>query len=311
MSEPAEAREHSADTNYSLSEVEKAHAQALLSLAAIAPGLSEAELRVCLYLVTIQHPRFHTVRASSRAIAEATRLERKNARRAIDSLTRRNLIATRQGGGTLASAYRLNFTQTVCLGGVFSTPPVQQLLPGVGSQQPHMHEPLPEGVGFSRPHQSGPQAPLDIDVTTDSIVDRTLQARPNRFQTSEIAAVRGFAYKWLTLQRGQANAGPPDEIVCAQIATAAGGAGRACDWIRDHQHDYQAENCAYLVSALLQQLHGIAPPTVRRRRAELRVVAKKKAPAAIEPTAEPTSQPDLEFSHDLIRQAIAASKSIR
>ncbi len=44
-------------------------AQAFRSLAALAPGLSEAELRLALYLASIQDPATHTAKASSRQIA--------------------------------------------------------------------------------------------------------------------------------------------------------------------------------------------------------------------------------------------------
>ena len=63
--------------------------QALRSLIALAPGLTEAELKVCLYLAGIQDPEHHSCRASSREIAEKTRLARANVVRAIDTLNAR------------------------------------------------------------------------------------------------------------------------------------------------------------------------------------------------------------------------------
>lgn len=50
----------------------KNRAAALLSLAVIAPGLSEAELRTALYLASIADPLQATAAASSRQIAQAT-----------------------------------------------------------------------------------------------------------------------------------------------------------------------------------------------------------------------------------------------
>jgi hypothetical protein len=280
------------NTCYSLSEVESAAAQALGALAAIAPGLSEAELRVAIYLISIQDPQHHTCRASSRQIAEATRVARSNVKRAIDSLTRRSLIATREGNATTTSAYRLNFTQAVTIrGGLTAGPPLQLNLSGVGSQQAHPSEPV---------------FPLDIDKDFDSIIDRTLTARPQHFQRSHLDAVKSYAFKWLTLQRGKANAAPPDDTTCAQILTAAGSLPNAIDWILQHLTDRQAETCMYLVSALLQQLHGIAPPTVKRRRAELRAVTRRGEPAEAAP--EPTQQ---EFPEEMLHQAIAGVKNFR
>lgn len=113
-----------------LSEVAQAHAQALLSLAALALGLGEAELRVAVYLALIADPLDHTSKASSRRIAEATRLGRRAVQRAVDSLTRRCLVTTRQGTATKPSGYLLNFTQTVALApGVAGTPPVRTSCP--------------------------------------------------------------------------------------------------------------------------------------------------------------------------------------
>jgi hypothetical protein len=167
------------------------------------------------------------------------------------------------------------------------------------------------GVASQQGHPSEPDSALDIEKY-DSILDRTLTARPQHFQRSELDAVKGYAYKWLTLQRGRANAPPPDDIVAAQIATAAGGAARAIDWIRDHLQDRQAENCAYLVSALLQQLHSIAPPTVRRRRAELRVVRRGSESSAKDGSEAHTSrQPKPDLSDSLLKQAVANCKTLR
>jgi len=220
--------------------------------------------------------------ASSRQLAEATRLERKHVRHAIETLTQRCLLATRKGSGKQPSAYLLNFMGTVQLpSGVLRTPLQQTALPLEGSQGPHTHEPLGLVEGSSRPHPSEPRGPLDIDTPDiePSALDRVLKARPRQFQHAELAQVRGYAYKWLLMQRGQQHAQPPDEHVCARLIAAAGGAGAACDWIRDHLQDHQSETCEYLVVSMLQKIHGIAPPTVARRRAQLRAVAKA-APGA-------------------------------
>lgn len=260
-------------------------AQALLSLAALAPGLSEAELRVCIYLASIQDPHHHSAQASSRQITEATRLARANVQRAIDSLTRRCLIATRQGGGQRASTYLLNFTQTAALSTGLTARPLPQATLDL----------QPQEVASYQGHQSGPQPPLDIDVNPDSILDRVLTARPQHFQAGQLDQVRRYAYKWLLLQKGQSNAPPPDPLLCAQILTAAGSAIAACNFIVDHLQDRQAENCQYLVSWLLQKKHGIAPPTVKRRRAQLRLVGKGYT----------------DFAADLVTEAAAGVKKLR
>lgn len=265
-------------------------AQALSSLAVIAPGLSEAELRVALYLATIQDPHHHSAQASSRQIAEATRVARANVQRALDSLARRLLIATRPGSATAAAAYRLNFTQTTALGGgLTARPPLQPELPGVASQQGH---------------PSAPPPALDIDIDDSTILDRVLTARPQHFQGSELATVRSYAYKWLSLQRGQTNAHPPDDQTAAQLATAAGSVSNAIAFVLDNLQDRQATNCQYLVSMALQKIHGIAPPVVKRRRAQLRVVSRTQ-PAA------PDQDPDFTQQTFETIGAIAKQKAIR
>jgi hypothetical protein len=269
-------------------------AQAFRSLAALAPGLSEAELRTCLHLASIQDPVHHSVRASSRDIAEATRLARANVVRAIDSLNRKCLITTRQGGGQTASAHLLNWVQTTPIstkGSGLTARPLAQTTLDLQAAEWSRSE-------TTSPSHNGPS----ISIDSDSILDRVLTARPQHFQKSQLEAVKGYAYKWLLIQRGKQHAQPPDDHVCARLIAAAGGAVHACDWIRDHLADKQAETPEYLVRWMLEKIHGIPPHTARRRNAELRAV--QRTPAA----------PDAGDSTEDLQQQIAAiarSKSIR
>ena len=274
-------------------------AQAFRSLAAIAPGLSEAELKVAIHLAAIRDPATDTAKASSRDLAQATRLSRPSVQSALDTLTRRCLIATRTGSGALASRYRLNFLQTTPLSSG------QKFWPLAQTNLDLQPSERPEILATSRT-----TAPPSISITSDSILDRVLTARANQWPAPALDLVRRSAYKWLLLQRGMHNAQPPDLTLAAQLATAAGGCGTAETWIRDHLTDRQAENCGYLVSWMLQQLHGIAPPTIKRRRAELRAVAKTAAAtaAAIPDAPAPDTQ---EFTEDLLRQATAGVKKLR
>jgi hypothetical protein len=265
-------------------------------LVVIAPGLSEAELRTALYLASIQDPEHHTARASSRQIAEATRVSRSNIQRALDGLARRSLIATRQGSATAAAAYLLNWTQTTGFpGGLTAGPPPQLKLPGVASQQGH----------------PSARAEIDIDPISDSILDRVLTARPQHFQASELTTVRSYAYKWLLLQRGQENAQAPDEQLCAQIAAAAGSVNAAVNFIYDHMADRQAETAAYLVTWILQKLHGIAPAVLRRRRAELRLVGTADNPAPPSSADPAPAAADRQFAAHLVAQAVHGAKTFR
>jgi hypothetical protein len=286
MTDPDQSPPAPAGTDYSLSE---AAAQALNSLAAIAPGLTDAELRTCLYLATVQNPHTRTARASSRQIAAATRLARDSVQRALDSLARRCLIATRQGSATSPACHLLNWTQTTAFrGGPTIRPPVQPELPGVARPSGHPSQPL-----------------IDISMgSMDSLIDRVLTARPKQFERSQLDAVRGYAYKWLILQRGQHNAHAPDDFTVAQIITAAGGIARAVDWIRDNLQDRQAESCQYLVSMLLQRLHGITPAETKARRAQL------KARKATQATPDPETTQDEAYTEELVRTANLKVKNL-
>lgn len=67
-------------------------AQALWSLAAIAPRLGIAELRVAIHLATIADPRTHAAAPTERDIQQGTRVDRKNIRAVLRSLVKKHLI---------------------------------------------------------------------------------------------------------------------------------------------------------------------------------------------------------------------------
>lgn len=286
-------------------------AQALHSLAAIAPGLSEAELRVCIHLATIQNPQTHTAIASSREIADSTRLARSNVQRALDSLARRSLIATRQGTSTRPAAHLLNWTQTCAFPGGLTVGPPLQL------QLPEMHQEIPR-VALQQGHPSEPplHARADSDDLIDKrsidrsssqtpILDQVLTARPQHFQASQLQRLRGYAYKWLTLQRAQSSSPAPDDLTLAQIATAAGGVEPAISFILDNLRDRQATTCQYLVTMLLQKLHGVAPHSIRARRAQLHAVNRS------DPQPNATDKPGPDFAADLVAKLAAGAKTLR
>ena len=65
----------------------------------------------------------HTVRISSRKLAERTAVARSKVVPALDSLTARGLITTRQGTTKSASAYLVNALNTLQIGGPLTGPP--------------------------------------------------------------------------------------------------------------------------------------------------------------------------------------------
>jgi len=272
-------------------------ARALHAIAAIAPGLSEPELKVAIHLTKIRDRHHNTALASSREIAEATKVARSNVVRAIDSLNFKCHLSTRQGSGQKASAHRLNFLFiTAIASGPTVGPLAQTSLP---LQEPQW--------SYSETTSRDHNPPLDID-TSDSILDRVFTARPNTFQRSALESVRGHAYKWLLLQRGMQHAQPPDLVMAAQLATAAGGCAAAEDWIRTHLVDKQADNCGYLLSWMIHQLHGINATATRKRRREIHLAAKS-SPIGHTPT--PDAPADPEFQDSLVQQATARVKTLR
>ena len=93
------------------------------ALADIAPSLKEAELRVLLELLRRQERTKKAVKASSREIATDCKMGRSNVVLAIDALTTRGLITTRQGSATAPAVYQVNVHRTMKMGGPVTGPP--------------------------------------------------------------------------------------------------------------------------------------------------------------------------------------------
>jgi hypothetical protein len=130
----------------------------------------------------------------------------------------------------------------------------------------------------------------------DNPLDRILTARPQHFQRSHLDQIRGYAYKWLLLQRGRSQAPPPDDYVCARLIAAAGSPDAACSWILDHLQDYQAETCEYLVIWMMDKLHGFDRTTIKTRRAQLKLIRRRdrkdaELPAQLAELARAKSMP--------------------
>jgi hypothetical protein len=119
-------------------------------------------------------------------------------------------------------------------------------------------------------------------VNTDSIFDRTHATRPRHFRQSQLAAAARYGLKWLQLQRGQQNAQPPDPQTCAQLLTAAGGENGIMNFVLSYGKDYGADSCQYLLTMMLEKIHGIPPQAQKARRAQLRAVpaSEPKTPLA-------------------------------
>lgn len=129
---------------YSLPEV------LLQRIAELAPAIKETELRVLLHFAAHATPPEFTLRQSSRDIAKAIKQARSAVVRAIDLLTERKYITTRDGTGKKAAGYRLNIAHTIQMSGPFR-----------GPLQPEQVV-LQEDLVLFEDHSSGPfRGPLD------------------------------------------------------------------------------------------------------------------------------------------------------
>jgi hypothetical protein len=282
-----------------------------MSLAAVAPGLSEAELKVALHLASIEDPVHHGAKGSSRHIAKATRLSRSNVQRALDSLNRRFLITTREGTATRSSYHGLNFTQTTAFRGGLTAgpPPAQMALPGGPTAGPPVRATIPPdfaGVASQQGHPFEPVPLLDKDFDYE-LIDRVLTAKKADFPDQDIAAVRQAVHGYSVKLRGDHATHPPDDRIAAQILTAANG---NVDQVRNLIQDLwidrtvPGDKYGWYLAVVLQRWHGIRFHQVKTRSSYLKLVKAARRQSPPEPTQE-----NLEFAGDLVA-TLAKSKGM-
>ena len=170
---------------YSLSEA------LLKRIAELAPDLKETELRVLLHFAAHATAPEFTLRESSRDIAKAIKQARSAVQRAIDSLTARKYITTRDGTAQKAAGYRLNVALTIQMSGPLRGPLEDKqaaLQEGLALFEGHLVAPLeghytevsgpfrgplgpPSGpLGGPLPNKERPPARVDpTDLITDTI----------------------------------------------------------------------------------------------------------------------------------------------
>jgi hypothetical protein len=324
-------------TDYPLSEATNTAPQpsALARLATIAPTLKEAELRVLTCLTAAAEAAPHnTVTASSRMIANATRVARSAVQPALDSLAARGLITTSQGTATTPAAHQVNFLQTIVIGGPLAGPPPAQggLLPGppVALQpglplapqqgqggpltgppvalQPGLPLALQQGQGgpltgppTTRNQHDAPQrSAVDIEYDSSNTIDRVLRAKPKHFDADTITRARGWLHSYKAKFGRQPHPLAPDNAILAQFLAIA-------DWpaLEHVLYDLMAErkepgaSYAWFVSVALQRIHGIAPTSLQARRQQLKLI-------------KPTEDTDgRQFRDDLVRSIAAGVKGMR
>jgi hypothetical protein len=272
------------------------------TLADLAPTLKEAELRVLLELSRRQLASPDGIRASGRDLATACKCGRRNVQYALDSLTSRNLITTRQGTPTSPAAYRVAAFDTVRIGGVATTPPppAQRPTGGVATTPPlaslHRHG----GVITTPPlFENAPlldrAAPLDFERTSYALIDRVLSAKTSKTDRDELARFRQYLASYFSRfgrdDRGQPLQSPPpptDDLVAQFLAIAEPARmatmldNLSIDALAAHAHHpgsrgaLNPTNYAWFITVALSRVHGISFQVTRKIRADLREVKRQR-----------------------------------
>jgi hypothetical protein len=257
-------------------------------LAAIAPTLKKAELRVLLELTArAEASPHHSVTISSRDLASATRSTRSHLREALQALSARGLITTRQGTATRASVHQVNLLDTVLLGGSEKDPPpASQWVPN--GPTPGLFRSHPGTAADPPPLENTglPVAPAPVDTTDSSteLLDRLLKANPKRVDPDLLATARRFLHGYVAKLAADPGRHPPDDRLVAQFLAIA-------EWRQLERvlYDLLAErkqpgySYAWFISVALQRLHGIQPAALKARRAQLRLVSRQAPPATADP----------------------------
>jgi len=159
-----------------------------------------------------------------------------------------------------------------------------------------------------------PAAPrLDIDYNPENpLIDRALRAKmtasTNREDVARIrSAIYGYNLKMAETVGGRKNVHPPDPTILAQILAIASPA--QVEWLRDRLFEGRivpGENYSWWLTLLLQRLHNISPQTIKKRRAELRLIHGQRTtppdpqPDPQQPEPQPEPQPDAHFAKALL-----------
>lgn len=310
-------------THYSLSEAP------IEALADLAPTLKEAELRIYLELMRQEIHSGAAVTASSRQIATWCKIARSKAIPAIDSLTKRGLLTTRQGSANRTAIYQVNALQTVRIvqtGGPFRGP----LEPETWSPKGTTQVPLRDGSGPLRgpgPADSKALAPaataLDNFRLQNPTLDRVLKCKVSDFDKTTVEFFRRALHSYMAkfgrdeANRRYADTGavphPPDNDVVARFL-AVSEPHRLMPLIESLSYEaerddtLQPHSYPWFVYVGLSRLAGIHFSATRQAEQQFRLHKRGQRTAPPAPAAEQTG---LDFAQDLQRQAIAGVKKLR
>lgn len=283
------------------------------ALADTAPTLKEAELRVLLELTHRQLRSPDGVRAGSRELASACKLERRNVVRALDSLATRCLITTRQGTTTTPAIHRVNILDTKKIPGVKETPPPGRQR-GYNDNTLEFFQPHPGVEGTPPPAESTAltrAAPrVEISTALPPELNRVLRSKVSDFDPDLVAFTRRYLHSFFTkmgvddnhrrfLDTGAAPHPPDDKLVAQLLAVAEPPRLYACLDNLVTERGHEPYNYGWFIAVALQRIHGISWQQTKQARTALRDMKRKQQPA-------PAEQTGLEFARNLTRQALAA-----
>ena len=296
-------RDDNKQPNYSLSEAGKT-TSAAAALAAIAPHLKEAALRLATYFAAeAEKAPDHTISPSTRELSAKTGLVPSSLNRAISQLCdpKANFVTARRGSATRPTRYQINFLSTVRGASFREAPP---------KEAPPKTELLFEQQGASfgeAPHtentgNSTSAARLDSEPRLTPILDRVLKSRPANFDKAEIRKAREWLHGYMVKVGNDPDAHPPDDFITAQFLSLA-------DWprlealLRELFAERHRPEISYgwFITIGLQRIHNIHWTQTKAARDALRVVRRGKQP---EPEQET-------FAQDLIAEATQKVKGIR
>jgi hypothetical protein len=310
------------DREYPLSEATR-QASALRRIAELAPTLKEAELRVLMALTSLTATPENSIHISSRKLADLSRVARRNVQRALDSLTERCIITTRQGTPKQPAGILLNFLATITIGGAAVTPPPtrqwrQTSATGGAKETPQVALFERQGGPETGPPPGQDDGVDDAGARVDSnsnfdLIDRLLRASPSDYEREAIAKARACLHGYAVKLGREKDRHPPDDRLVAQFLSIA-------PWqaLERLIYDLMAERkqpgyaYAWFVAVALQRIHGIQPGTLKQRRAELRVVERAPARQPEPRQAELLSadaEADPQFSEALLADVLTKRKA--
>ena len=267
----------------------------LQRIAALASTLKEAELRTLIEL-TRRANSHQQCRLSSRQIAESAGISRKNAQRAIDSLTDRGLITSDGGSATRAATYKMLFLEVEVLPvrGVTATPPegnmwlLSDATPGVDLTPPPASEErhLGRHPDATANKEHTPAHGVDGFAEIDRALDRLRKAKPTLYEPKQFQEARRWLHGCMAKFGAMPDPHPPDDMVVAQFLAIA-------EWPRllGMIYDLMAEpetrktkpqKYGWFIVVAMQRMWGLSPQQQRQAREKLQLIKQHERTEAAE-----------------------------